>query len=256
MYILGRTQMIPADTYTEAIERIMAKGFDGAEINLIGHDRRVRQEFFEDGFAARMRGVMQRCGVKACSVGAHMDYTERGQFNTVAGAIPVAKALGCDTVIITGPGRNKEALFELQWERQIRSAKELCRIAEEHGVYLAMEFEPGFVVDNTQVMLQAFAEIDSPMMRVNADIGHMFLLDPDPMEAIELCGKFIIHGHIENMQAGVHRHLVPYEEDMDLPAYIQKLRAVGFDGPMSLDLYHYDYEAVAEQSLQYLRSIL
>lgn len=66
--------------------------------------------------------------------------------------------------------------------------KELCRIAEQYGIYLAVEFEPGFVIDNSDLLLRAFDQIGSPILRMNADIGHMFLQDPDPLACLEKCG--------------------------------------------------------------------
>ena len=62
--------------------------------------------------------------------------------------------------------------------------------------------------------------------------------------------------HIENMRAGVHDHLLPQEGDMDLGAYIAALRSAGFDGGMALDLYKYDYQAVAPDAIACLRSLM
>jgi len=257
MFLLGRTQMIVAATYEDAVKRLMAKGFDGVEIDLYDRSFTPRPEFYEEGFAEAMRAIMTRYGVKAFSVGAHMDYTESDEkFMAVKNAIPVAKALGSPLIIINGALKNDKEPFNIQWDRQIEKTKALCAAAEEFGMLLAMEFEPGFVFDTTARMLQAFDEIGSDRLRVNADIGHMFLQDPDPLLAIEQCGKYIVHAHLENMKAGVHNHLVPYEGDMDLPAYLAKLREVGFDGPASFDAYQYDYEAVAEASIRYFRSLL
>ena len=43
---------------------------------------------------------------------------------------------------------------------------------------------------------------------------------------------------------------------MNLGAFIQALRKAGFDGAMALDLYAYDYEAVAPDALTYLCRLL
>jgi len=250
--------MIPVETYAEAIKRIMEKGFDGVEIHVLNREFQIRKEFYEDGFAERMKEVMSRCGVKAFSVGAHMDYTDSEKFDMVKKAIPIAKALGAGFLMISGPDRKKDQPFEPQWERMIKATRELCKVAEQNGMLLAMEHEGHFVVNNTDMVLKAFDEIGSPVMCVNADIGHIFLWDADPMETIGEIGEYIVHCHLENMKRGVHNHLVPDdpEGDMDLPEYIRKLRSVGFDGPAALDVYQYDYEAIAEESLRYLRGIL
>jgi len=48
---------------------------------------------------------------------------------------------------------------------------------------------------------------------------------------------------------------LPGEGDMDLWAYIPVPRDAGFDGGMALDLYAYDYEAVAGGAVAYLKEL-
>lgn len=256
MYILGRVQMLDPLPYAEGVKRLMDKGFDGIEFGISDKSFNPRPAFYAPGFAEEMKRVIDRYHVKAYSVSAHMDYTESEErFNAVHDAIRVAKEMGSPLVIINGAKRNDDEPFEIQWKRQIEKTKALCAYAEDLDIELAMEFEPGFVLDTTEKMLKAFEEINSPVLKVNADIGHIFLQDPDPLAAIESCKGLIIHAHLENMKTGVHNHLVPYEGDMDLPVYIAKLREVGFDGMAAFDAYQYDYEAVAEESVRYFKSI-
>ena len=68
--------MIPAASYEEAIARIMQKGFDGVELDIYDVNFQARKEFFEEGFAEKIKECMKKNGVKAYSVGAHMDFTE------------------------------------------------------------------------------------------------------------------------------------------------------------------------------------
>ena len=84
----------------------------------------------------------------------------------------------------------------------------------------------------------------------------MFLCDPDPIQSIHQVGKKVAHCHIENMKAGVHNHLLPYEGDMDLADYLKALAEVGFEGGLALDLYKHDYEAVAGDCISYIRGLL
>jgi sugar phosphate isomerase/epimerase len=76
------------------------------------------------------------------------------------------------------------------------------------------------------------------------------------MEAIAQLGSKIVHCHVENMCAGVHDHLLPQEGDMDLGVYLQALADVGFQGGLALDLYKYDYEAIAPKAIEYLRGLI
>ena len=256
MYLLGRVQMMAPTSYEDGVKTLMKKGFDGIEFGMSDRQFKPRPEFFAHGFADKMKKIMEQTGVKAFSVSAHFDFTASEEnFNVVKDSIRVAKEMGSPLVIVNGALRNDEEPYETQWNRQIECCKRLCEVAEKANMPLAMEFEPGFVIDNTALMLKAFDEIDSPMMKVNLDVGHVFLCDPNPMQAIEDCGPYIVHAHLENMKTGVHNHLVPYEGDMDLPGYIAKLREVGFDGMAAFDAYQYDYAAVAEESIKYFKSI-
>ena len=65
MYLLGRTQMIPAATYEEAVARIMKQGFDGVELDIYDINFQPRKEFFGDGFASKIKACLNAFGVKA-----------------------------------------------------------------------------------------------------------------------------------------------------------------------------------------------
>jgi sugar phosphate isomerase/epimerase len=132
----------------------------------------------------------------------------------------------------------------------------LVDIATDYDVILAQEFEPGFVVGSTAHLLRLFEEIPSPRLAANLDLGHLFLCDPDPIASIYQVGDKIVHAHISNMPAGVHDHLLPEEGDMQLATYVRALMDLGFRGGMALDIYKYDYEAVASRSVAYLRDLL
>jgi sugar phosphate isomerase/epimerase len=132
----------------------------------------------------------------------------------------------------------------------------LVEAAEACGVTLANEFEPGFVIGSTMELLRLFKALPSPNLGANLDLGHAFICDPDPLESIRQLGSKIVHCHVENMPRGVHDHLLPQEGDLDLKTCLEVLAQVGFEGGLALDLYKYDYEAVAPEALQYLHSIL
>ncbi len=249
--------MLPQFSYTEAVDFIMDAGFDGVEISAFDKQFNPREEFYAPGFAAKMRGAMERRGVRGFSVSAHKDYTQSPEaFAIVRDMITVAADLGSRYAIINGAIRREDEEYAAQWDAMICKTKELAGIADGLGVKLAIEYEPGFVIDSTDLLLQAIREIDSPVIGINCDIGHVFLCDADPMRAIEQSAPYILQCHVENMARGVHDHLVPWEGDMDLPAYIAKLREVGFDGGLGLDLYKYEYADVCAKCAAYFRDLL
>ena len=257
MLLYGRTQILPQYSYAEAVDFIMNSGFDGVEISAFDKHFHLREEFCAPGFAAAMHDAMARSGVRGFSVSAHMDYTETPEaFDLICKLIRVAAEMKSEYIIINGAIRRENEEYEAQWEAMIQRTRELAHMAGELGLRLAVEDEPGFVIDNTELLLRAFREVDSPVMGINCDIGHVFLCDPDPLYAIEQSAPYILQCHVENMARGIHDHLVPWEGDMDLPAYITKLREVGFDGGLGLDLYKYEYADVCAQCAAYFRKLI
>ena len=257
MQILGRTQMLPQFSITESVPFIMASGFDGVEISPFDKAFRPRDEFYEPDFVPKMLEALEKADVKAYAVSAHMDYSiSEENFDIVCRTLEVAQKLGAKYLVSSPAHQYKDDDHMLRWAKNVRTMREMCAIAESLGMRLAIEYEPGFIFGNTEQMLIGFAEINSPALGINADIGHMFLCDPDPMKAIEQSAPYILHAHVENMATGIHNHLVPWEGDMDLKAYLDKLRAVGFDGMAGLDLYAYEYADVCAKSAEFIKNLL
>jgi sugar phosphate isomerase/epimerase len=138
----------------------------------------------------------------------------------------------------------------------VERTRELAQVAAEHGVTLAVEFEPGFIVGSTEELMRLFDAIPSPYLAANLDLGHAFLCDHNPIYSILQLRDKVVHGHIENMKTGVHEHLLPWEGDMQLYAYIAALTRVGFTGGLALDLYKHDYEVVAPACVAYLHRMV
>jgi len=257
MYILGRTQMLPQFSITDSVKFIMDSGFDGVEISPFDKRFQPRDEFYAPDFAPRMLEALAAAGVEHYAVSAHMDISvDRESFEIVRRTLEVAHKLGVKYVVSSPAHQYPGDQHHIRWAKNIRTLREMCKIAESLDLKLAIEFEPGFIFDNTEQMLIGFADIGSDALGINCDIGHMFLRDKDPMKAIEMSAPYILHGHIENMATGIHNHLVPWEGDMDLGAYIKKLREVGFDGMMGLDLYAYEYADVCVESVKFIKNLL
>ncbi len=189
------------------------------------------------------------------SISYHQDYVNSdAAFELTKGRNPDDTRARDRSLRLLRPARRTDDPSE--WEEMIVRTRSLADIAERYGVILAEEFEPKFVVGSTADLLRLFEEVGSPALAANLDLGHLFLCDPDPIASIHAVGDRIAHCHIENMARGVHDHLLPQEGDMDLLQYVQALADVGYAGPLSLDLYKYDYEAIAPDAIAYVRGLL
>ena len=254
MKFSGRTQpLYPRYSILEAMKVIKSLGFDGVEICLEVEE--LNPDLISLLLIAQIREQVEVLGLSPHAIGFHVDYIFQDDlFEQTKTAIKLVSAFGSDILIFSGTTRRDGSQEE--WGRMLERTRELVKLAEDCGVLLAQEFEPGFIVGSTADLLRLMQDIPSKNLAVNLDLGHVFLCDPDPIKSIQQLGKKIVHGHIENMHLGVHDHQIPQDGDMDLDIYLKALEAAGFNGALALDLYKYDYESVAPSALAYIRSLL
>jgi sugar phosphate isomerase/epimerase len=253
MKILGRTQPLSRYPILACLDVIRRLGFDGVEICLENPD--LAPDQLTPGLASMARERVAALGLSPHSVSYHKDFVyDDVEFERTRRAIALTPAFGAQVFVFSGPFRRSGDAAE--WARTVERARELARLAEDCGVMLAEEFEPGFVIGSTADLARLFDAVPSGHLAANLDLGHVFLCDPDPLGAIRQLGPRIIHCHIENMRTGVHEHMLPHEGDMKLLDYLRALAETGFSGGLALDLYKHDYEAVAPGAIAYLRRLV
>ncbi len=71
--------------------------------------------------------------------------------------------------------------------------------AAQHGVRIAIEMHPGFVVYSPETMLR-LRSIAGPLIGCNYDPSHMFWQGIDPVAAIRVLGDAIFHVHAKDTQ--------------------------------------------------------
>ena len=100
-------------------------------------------------------------------------------------------------------------LLKWQWDEVVTPFwKERAKFASDHGVKVAIEMHPGFVVYNPDTMLR-LREIAGPAIGCNYDPSHMFWQGIDPIAAIRVLGDAIFHVHAKDTQI----------YDVNLPRY-------------------------------------
>ena len=93
-----------------------------------------------------------------------------------------------------------------QWEKKaIPYWKEQNKFAEDHGVKIAIEMHPGFIVYSPETMLRLRDECGKAI-GCNYDPSHMFWQSIDPIAAVRVLGDAIFHVHAKDTQI-YHRNL-------------------------------------------------
>ena len=253
MKILGRTQMLSQYSILDSLEVIKKLGFDGVEICVERKDWSL-----DDLNSIPVEAIRERVdelNLAPHSFSLHQDYVYDDElFKMTKTAIQMTPSMGTNIFVFSGA--KKRTGDKNEWNRMVDRTRILTSIAEDCGVVLAKEFEPEFVVGSTQELIQLFEEVPSPHLAANLDLGHVFICDSQPLDSIPQLSEKIIHCHISGMPEMIHDHLLMSEGDMDLPVYLHALKDIGFNGGMALDLYKYDYEAVAEESILCFHDLL
>jgi sugar phosphate isomerase/epimerase len=87
-----------------------------------------------------------------------------------------------------------------QWDEVVTPYwKEHGQFAADHGVKVAIEMHPGFVVYNPETMLRLRA-IAGPSVGANLDPSHLFWQNIDPIGAVRVLGDAIHYVHAKDTQ--------------------------------------------------------
>jgi len=110
-----------------------------------------------------------------------------------------------------------QELLAWQWEKvAIPYWKELNTFASDHGVKVAIEMHPGFVVYNPETMLRLRAAAGANI-GCNYDPSHMFWQGIDPIHAIRVLGDAIFHVHAKDTQ--IYQANLPRTGVLDMKLY-------------------------------------
>ena len=164
-----------------------------------------------------------------------------------------------------------------QWDEVVTPYwKSHGKFAADHGVKIAIEMHPGFVVYNPETMLRLRA-IAGPSVGANLDPSHLFWQGIDPIAAIRVLGDAIFYVHAKDTQiysANLPKVGVldtkPYDQERDRSwifrtvgyghgqewwnEFISTLRMYGYDNVLSIE--HEDSLMSPEEGLTKAASFL
>ena len=155
MKILGRTQMLSQYSLIDSLSIIKGLGFDGVEICVERQDWSLLD--LDSLPIDAIREQVGELNLAPYSFSLHQDYVYNDErFEMTKTAIQMTPALG--TNIFVFGGAKKRTGDKYEWQRMVERTRQLTALAEDNGVILAKEFEPGFVVGSTQELIQLFED--------------------------------------------------------------------------------------------------
>jgi sugar phosphate isomerase/epimerase len=181
-----------------------------------------------------------------------IDHTKR--------ALTLARELGAPC-ITTEPGGpvEKGASWSAALKLFVEELKPVLEHAEKEGVLLLVEPEPDLLIERADQFEELMQHLDSPAVGLNFDIGHFYCVGDDPATTVPRLARYTRHYHLEDIAATrVHHHLIPGEGAIDFAATLQAIRATGYDGWITIELYPYvdDPDAAARTARERVSQIM
>lgn len=248
--------------YDVAISRIARLGFGAVE--LIAWNREVLEEYYTPRTVKDLGNIIDSEGlvlsqfVSTPSGMASPDKREREQsVEHFKKLVEVGVALGTDIVnsVSVHPfGIQFPRITELphlqsfqvdipiglnwqqNWLDYVDTMRRCCDLCEDAGLKYALEPHPFRYVANASAMLRLIDYVKSDSLGMNFDPSHLFPVGEIPHVVIYQLGDRIFHCHFSDNDATTNVHWRPGKGKIDWEAVMIALKAVGYDGVISIEL--------------------
>lgn len=279
MHSLGfSTNAFKKNTLDEAIESIASIGYSAIELMADLHH--AYPPTFD---GARRRDTQKRLldrGLFVSNVNAFTHFVDGGdtyhptwieddrrlvqkRVDHTIRCIEMAAEFGARTVSIQpgGPMLTSELLYENAMEVFAENLDRCLATARECNVVLAVEPEPGLLIERATEYLTFKDRFfkDEPAVKMNCDIGHLYCVGDDPALVIRTLAEHVAHVHVEDIGANrVHQHLTPGRGVIDFKSVFAALDEISYTGFATVELYPYETTAagVAKAAYTHLNSVL
>lgn len=145
------------------------------------------------------------------------------------------------------------------WDRLAQALEPVLISAEDAGVPLAIEPEPGHLLDDLAGFHRLRAILGDPgALGLTLDIGHCQCLESlSPAECVRQAAPWLRHVQIEDMRRGVHEHLPFGEGEIDFLPVLDALDATGYQGLTVVELPRHSHAGpkMARESIAFLRTL-
>lgn len=171
-------------------------------------------------------------------------------------AIWIGADLGAEAVSCWSGIRPPAVPAPVAWDRLVAGCDRVLSAAGAAGLPLGFEPEPGMLVQTLDDWFRLRDALGAPeRFGLTLDIGHCRCVEAGTVpECVRRAGPFLCNVQIDDMRRDVHEHLEFGAGEVDFPATLRELRAVGYRGLVSVELPRHAHAApvVARDSLAFL----
>jgi len=218
-------------------------GYTRLELVCLGEGKHVDITQWD---ATRLRGACEAHGIELIAlytkpVDVHADDRFRASLEYIKHAIDVAAEIPCGRIVFS-PLLPREGY---DYGRLAEGCRELAGYIGERDVTICLENHHEWPMSYTADYAKLFELIDDPRIGITIDTGHFTSSKVDMIDLIDQFPERIRHLHLKERRGTEH---VPFGEgETDMPAVIERLREIGFDGYASVELESLPPDEIARQ---------
>jgi L-ribulose-5-phosphate 3-epimerase len=173
-------------------------------------------------------------------------------------AVDIGADLGAEAVSFWSGVRPAQVDEATAWDRLVDGCARTVWAAQQRGVTLGFEPEPGMLVPDIAGWRRLHAALGSPAaFGITLDIGHCRCLEPIPVpDCVTAVAEHLVNVQIDDMRRDVHEHLEFGTGEIDFPPVLAALSAAGYTGLVAVELPRHSHAAptIAARSLEFLRA--
>jgi sugar phosphate isomerase/epimerase len=143
--------------------------------------------------------------------------------------------------------------------RLAQGLRQVLDYAGQQHVSIAFEPEPGMLIDSIEAWEELVTQAELPELRLTLDVGHLHCQGEGDIESVlQRWASRLVNVHVEDMQAGVHQHLMFGEGQIDFPRVLRALGQAGYGGGLYVELSRHSHVGpdAARQAHEFLSAIL
>ena len=235
-----------------------AHGFDGLEMQTDLMDRYMSAHSPDD-----LRALFADSGIKAFPVNAFVGFNIQSDGNParLRYLCGCAKATGAGALILV------PALRDISLDQTAEAIKGYTATAAEYGVSMALEFL-GFAESSVRSLEQAAAIADQiPGLKLVLDCAHIMGGTTGPATILQLRPERIETVHINDLTRKPSEvysdsdRVWPGDGDLGLSVILKNLKAIGYDGIVSVELFNEEYwewpaDEIFKTAIQKTRAVI
>jgi sugar phosphate isomerase/epimerase len=248
MYPAIFSRTYPLTNPSDVLAAVVRDGYHAVQFNLLSAGLASLPEQLPDGVAEQVGAQAQSSGVRLAALSGtynmiHPDPNTRASSRRgFANVVQAAQRMKAPIVTLCTGSLNPNDMWKHHPDNQSAEAwsalhSELdfaLELAESAGIKLAIEPEPGNVVNNAQAARRLLDEVASPTLGIVLDAAN--LLSPETLpkqhevitEATQLLGNSLLLAHAKDIDPSGNV-IAAGEGAVDLADFVAALRSVGYD---------------------------